>query len=353
MGHPQVDNGTPFAFEPLHLLDERARPVLTVVVKGTFLLGPDGRCDRAEEQIPVNVAGEPWGEDPEVSSYRYEPEVAFIKLNTDVVVNGHAWAPRTGVAEMTVGLRVGALQKQAAVVGDRLWFKSMGQVSASNPRPFEKVPLRWERAFGGWDRSSPDPARHLCEARNPVGVGMRPSKTFEEGLRLPNIEDLERPLRRFGDVVPPAGFGFVSPHWQPRAGLAGTFDERWQKERAPLLPRDFERAHLNAATPGLTARGYLRGDEAVVAAGMSPQGALRFALPGVPPPWVRVMMTGGREQVLATNLDTVILEPDERRVLLLWRACLPLVIGPHDVKVLEVTSEQPRPRPGTPGGDLS
>jgi hypothetical protein len=229
----------------------------------------------------------------------------------------------------------------------------MGQVSASKPRPFEKVPLRWERAFGGWDRSHADPVRHACEARNPVGVGMRPSKSFEEGLRLPNLEDLEKPLRRLGEVVPPAGFGFVSPHWQPRAALAGTFDEKWQKERAPLLPRNFDRAHLNAAAPGLTARGYLRGDEAVVVTGMSPQGALRFTLPAVPPPWLRVVMTGNREQVVATNLDTVVLEPDERRVLLLWRACLPLATGPHDVKVLELASAQPRPRPSVPGADLS
>jgi hypothetical protein len=353
MGHPQLENGTPFQCEPLHLLDERARPVLTVVVKGTFLIGNDGRCARAEEQLPVNVAGEPWGEDLEVSSYRYEPEVAFTKLNTDVVVLGHAWAPRAGVAETMVGLKLGPLQKQAAVVGDRLWFKSMGQVSASKPRPFDKIPLRWERAFGGWDRSHADPARHACEGRNPVGVGMRPSKAFDEGLRLPNLEDPERPLKRFGDVVPPVGFGFVSPHWQPRAALAGTYDERWQKERAPLLPKDFDRAHLNAAAPGLTARGYLRGDEAVVTTGMTPQGTLRFALPGVPPPWVRVALARGREQVLATNLDTIILELDERRVLLLWRACLALATGPHDVKVLEVANEQPRPRPVVPDEDFS
>jgi hypothetical protein len=54
---------------------------------------------------------------------------------------------------------------------------------------------------------------------------------------------------------------------------------------------------------------------------------------------VRVVLTGG-EQALATNLDTVIIEPDERRVLLLWRACVPLPTGPHDVKTLDV-SEQP------------
>lgn len=335
MGHPTVENKTPFAFEALHLLDEQNRPVLTTVIKGTFQVGPDGRCVRAEEQVAVNLGGEPWEEDPAGSSYRYEPEVAFTKPATDVVLNGHAWAARSGVSEMVVGLKVGPLQKQVSVVGDRAWFKSLGQVSASKPRPFEKIPLRWERAFGGWDRSHADPARHQCEARNPVGRGMRASKNFEEGLRLPNLEDPQQPLRKFGESVAPAGFGFVSPHWQPRAALAGTYDERWQKQRAPLLPQDFDRRHLNAAAPGLVAPGYLRGDEPVVAAGVLPQGTLRFVLPGVPPPQVEVVFRGAWKP-LPTNLDTVIIEADERRVLLLWRGCLPLATGPLDVSSIRV-----------------
>jgi hypothetical protein len=342
MAHPIVDNKTPFACEPLALLDEEARPLLTVVVKGTFDVTADGRCTRAEEQVTVNVGGEPWGADPVMASYRYEPEVAFTKPATDVVMNGHAWATRTGTTELIAGLRIGPIQKQVLVFGDRAWFKSLGQVGASKPRPFEKIPLRWERAFGGWDRSHPDPNKHVCEARNPVGVGMRPSKTFEEGLRLPNIEDPQHPLRKFGDTPPPAGFGFVSPHWQPRAALAGAFDEKWQKQRAPLLPKNFDRKHLNAAAPGLVTPAYLRGDEQVVAAGVVPQGSLRFTLPGVPPPAVRVVFQDGPDRPLATNLDTVIIETDERRVLMLWRGFLPVPNGPTDVETIEV-SEAARP----------
>jgi len=340
MGHPAAENRTAFAFAPLFLADEQGRPVLTAVIKGTFAIGADGRCARADEQLPVMVEGEHWGE-PETSSYRYEPEVAFTKPATDVVLLGHAWAPRAGVSEGTVALRVGAIQKQVLVTGDRVWFKSLGQVGASKPRPFEKIPLRWERAFGGWDRSHADPARHACEARNPVGVGMRSSRSFEDGLRLPNLESPQQPLKRFGDTPPPEGFGFVSPHWQPRAALAGTFDEKWQKDRAPLLPKNFDRRHLNAAAPGLVAPGYLRGDEAVTAVGVAPQGTVRFALPAVPPPAVRVALHSGDEQRLTTNLDTVIIDSDERRVLLLWRACAPLVTGPLDVKAIEVLERAP------------
>src|SRR5204862_2555717 len=126
---------------------EEVRPVLTVVVKGTFAIGPDGRCQLHDEQVPINLGGEPWGQDPATSSYHYEPEVAFIKPATDVVLIGHAWAARAGVTEMSVGLKVGALRKEAAVFGDRLWCKSLGQIGASKPRPSEKIPLRSERAF--------------------------------------------------------------------------------------------------------------------------------------------------------------------------------------------------------------
>jgi hypothetical protein len=339
MGHPAIENGTPYTFEPLHLLDEEARPLLVTVIKGTFAIGADGRCRLAEAQVPVNVDGEPYGEDSETSSYRYEPEVAFHKLATDVVMNGHAYPARAGDKEVVAALRVGELQKSARVLGERVWFRGATGISATRPIELDKVPLQYERAFGGWDRTHAEPARHTFEPRNPVGVGYRPSRKFEDGLRLPNIEDVRQPLSSLGDRPPPAGFGFVSPHWQPRAPLAGTFDKRWQDERAPLLPKDFDRRHLNAAPEGLVAEGYLRGDEFVSAIGVTPTGGLAFTLPGAPPPRARIALRQGGDQELATNLDTVIIEPDEGRVMLIWRAHLALRTGPHDVSAIELRAE--------------
>ena len=48
---------------------------------------------------------------------------------------------------------------------------------------------------------------------------------FEEGTRLPNLEDPSNPVQAYGQIVTPVGFGFTSPNWQPRASFAGTFDE--------------------------------------------------------------------------------------------------------------------------------
>ncbi|HEY8927094.1 MAG TPA: DUF2169 domain-containing protein [Polyangia bacterium] len=343
MGHAEVENRTPFMFEALHLADEELRPLLVPLVKATFEIGKDGRCARAEEQEAVCLAGEPWGDDPGTSSYRYEPEIAFFKPATDVVLLGHARAPRRDTTEMTVTFRVGAraglLEKQVAVLGDRVWHRTAGITSPTRPLSFEQLPLTYERAFGGWDRSHADPTRHTFEPRNPVGTGFRGKGAFEEGLRLPNLEDPQHPIRSLGDRPPPAGFGFVSPHWKPRAALAGTFDEAWQKSRAPLLPKDFDRRHLNAASPGLVASGYLRGDEPVLATGVHPSGrALSFALPGVRPPRVAVRLAGSAAPTdVLLNLDTVIVDADHPRVLLLWRGHLPLRTGPHDVRAIEVS----------------
>jgi hypothetical protein len=340
VGHPNVTNGTPFAFEPLQLLDEECRPLLVALVKGTFAIGPDGRCARAEQQIGISLAGEARGEDPATSSFKYEPEVAFFKPATDVIMNGHAYATRSGTTETTVSLRVGPVQKQVRVSGERAWYRAAGKIGATRAAPFDKIPLTYERAFGGWDRGHADPDRHTCEPRNPVGVGYRASGIFEEQLRLPNLEAPDQPLRALGDRPPPAAFGFVSPHWQPRAALAGAYDERWQKQRAPLLPEGFDRRHCNAASPGLIAPGYLRGDEPVTVTGATPGGGtLSFNLPGLPPPAVRVVLKAGAAQRLVTNLDTVIIEPDERRVLMLWRTHLVLRSGPHDLIAIEVSPE--------------
>ncbi|WP_414640786.1 DUF2169 domain-containing protein [Archangium sp.] len=88
------------------------RPLLVLVIKGTYAIGPRG-LQLAAEQAPLCLAGQHWGE-PEKSSYRYEPECAFIKLTTDVVLVGHVHAPDKDTRELLLSLRVGPVQKHAA-----------------------------------------------------------------------------------------------------------------------------------------------------------------------------------------------------------------------------------------------
>ncbi|HYH94979.1 DUF2169 domain-containing protein, partial [Hyalangium sp.] len=242
--------------------------------------------------------------------------------------------------ELLVSLRVGPVEKSVRVMGDRVWTKGLGFTSMTRPEPFERMPLVYERAFGGWDRSESDPSLHAFEPRNPVGVGFRSSsRSFEEDLALPNLEDPNQPLERFGQRVPPAGFGFLSPHWHPRAAYAGTYDEAWDNARKPLLPKDFDRRFFNAASPGLVAPGYLRGNEPVVITNASPRGPRSFALPGQAAPSVTVELTEGPDATPEMRLDTVILDTDAEQVLLLWRGHLPMAESLHEVRTVQATAE--------------
>ncbi|PTL75047.1 DUF2169 domain-containing protein [Vitiosangium sp. GDMCC 1.1324] len=336
MGHPTVENETPFAFDIMGLADEEGRPLLLLVVKATYSICDTG-LRLAEEQLPVNWSGESWGR-PGESSDKYEPEGAFIKPATDVALIGHAHSRQRGTTETVVALQVGPLKKAVRVVGERTWFRSMGRVSMTKPLPFETMPLVWERAFGGWDRT--DSGKPAFEPHNPVGTGFRSSvRHFEEGLKLPNLEDPAEPLRDFGQKVTPTSFGFTSPHWQPRAKYAGTYDEAWNKTRKPLLPKDFDRRFFNAAAPGLIAPGYLQGNEAVVVAGASPKGRLAFPLPGQVAPTVTVALASSGDAKPEMRLDTVILDTDAEHVLLLWRGHMVLSDGMHDVRGLRVTAK--------------
>jgi hypothetical protein len=237
---------------------------------------------------------------------------------------------------MLVSVRVASLRKVARIYGDRSWRKRRSGVEISEPASFERVPLRYEYAFGGWDRDATDASRHACEARNPVGIGFRArGARFEEGARLPNIEDPARPLTRYHGRGVPLGFGFIGPDWEPRRSFAGTYDEAWEREQSPLLPRDFDRRFFCAASSGLRAPEHLRGDEQVELFGVTVEQRLSFALPGIEAPRVCMSVHGTEDVALVTALDTVIIDSDARTLQLLWRAYWSLE-SPEDVSRIEV-----------------
>jgi hypothetical protein len=342
MGHPQIENLTPFAVECLFVSDEEGRPIIAPIVKGTYRIGNGGTVTLAPDQVPVNLMGKRTAPSDD-SSYEYEPETAFCKATTDVVLIAHAHVARGLARELDVSLKVGPLHKTVRVTGDRTWNKRLtGRIVATDPTPFESMALVYERAFGGWDRSRPDAQRYAFEPRNPVGTGfVARGSGFREGVSLPNLENPKHTIQAFGDTVAPAAFGFVGPDWQPRCTLAGTYDEAWRRERMPLLPRNFDRRFFNAATPDLVAPGYLRGNEPVHISNVSPRGDMRFDLPAVPPPRCDVYLRGGAHHMLETNLDTVIVNARERALLLIWRSAKPILAEPHHLRAL-VTKSAPQ-----------
>ena len=336
MAPAALDNRTPYHAQLLFAADENGFPLAYVIVKATFDLSARGNPRLAEQQRPILMAGEFYG-DPASSSYKYEPEIAFVKSVTDVTLIGHAYPRQAGDTQVDVTFSVGSVRKTVRVFGRRLWVRRLGFVDMTAAEPLDQVPLCYERAFGGWDSATPDPLTSRFESRNPVGVGFK-RREFAEDMLLPNLEDPRKLLQQYGDTPPPAGFGFISPHWQPRAKLAGTYDDAWQQQRAPLLAKDFDRRFFNAASPELMTREYLLGNEEVSLENATPQGHLSFKLPGVRPPLMRVQLRGRPDEVLPAHLDSVIVNADEQLLFLLWRSHVILREGPHDVISADVTS---------------
>jgi hypothetical protein len=220
------------------------------------------------------------------------------------------------VTQMDVGFRVGSVQKVLRVHGDRTW----NTLGPSPARSFVKMPLVYERAFGGVDLLSPHPERDW-EWRNPVGAGFAVRGANLVGRPIPNIEYPDEPFGSWDDRPRPAGFGAIAGHWQPRVGFAGTYDTHWMKTRQPLLPDDFDDQFFQCSPVDQQVVGFLQGGERVALRGLSPRGNIDFALPRVDVA-LETRFFDGSSQQHDTRLHSVILEADFPRVTLVFHSAL-------------------------------
>lgn len=311
----QLKNDTPFAASVALLPDATGIDTLYTVVKGTFTVGRS--VGLADEQIPVSFADQHHG-DPAASSVRVPSDLCLGKPGTDVVLIGSAWAPGGKPTwSSDVSLTAGTVAKTVRVFGDRVWDSGPGGSSVRYVTPFDRLPLVWERAFGGSDETDRGP---VLEPRNPVGCGFRAPRSTRPvaGLPLPNLEDPAALITSPSDTPQPSCFAPIASHWEPRRSFAGTYDEAWQNSRSPYLPADFDARFFQIAPFGLTASAYFQGGEWIDVRGATPDGALQFQIPAL-----RLKITyrldSGEEKRPAV-LDTVIVEPDATRLTLVWRA---------------------------------
>jgi len=336
----QFKNGTPFKGSIALLPDVDGIDTLYGILKATFTLGPGAtpRVTVADEQVPVTMVPKYHG-DPAATSLAESTDLSLMKRSTDVLVVGNACAPYSRPTRtMDVSVTVGPMRQTARIVGNRVWESDGISYRATVPEPFETMPLIWERAYGGRDQTEKGPRE---EPRNPVGTGFRAGngKELIEGLALPNIEDTRDPVTSWKHQPAPVCFAPIAPNWEPRRSYAGTYDEKWQAERAPYLPDDFDPRFLQIAPPSLIAPAPFVGGEAVELVGFQAEGPIRFALPTVQP---RVVFRlNGKAEDRPVMIDTVILEPSARRMMIVWRAAFACDKKALKVREVEVSLDGP------------
>lgn len=360
-----------YRLEPTHSLDADADTHQCVLLAGNVA-------------VPLVMADEYEGETGR-SSVKWESDLAPFKPKCDVLVRATAHAPNgQSVPSWPVRLRVVAgaemlIDKGMTVSGPRVFRKGWRGWRPADPESSAAVPVRWEYAFGGTSRVLAAPgatgvtAEHelneVCFS-NPLGRGWVEKRFFDRAtsssvvasssiasvpgrqakiieLPAPQIEAWDKPVEgpnvvehpgspidpnqmkavvaSYGST--PVGLGVVGRAWTPRLQFAGTYDEVWRKERWPYLPRDFDFQYWNGAPP----------DQQIA----WPKPGLVFELANLAPPertragFLRASLPGHRALValrfesgaiapLAMNPDTLLIDTEEMRVYVTWRAIFPL-----------------------------
>lgn len=316
-----LDNRTPYAAERTVVMDKFGEKSWVVAVKGTYLVRDDGTTELAEQQQEPFYSPEYVGE-PATSSILYDADLVPSRPATDVVLNGSAYAPGAKSARVVdVSLRVGPLKKRLRVFGDRQWEMGLlRRISKSPPVAFERMPLTYERAFGGWDKTDPDPSRQRLYSRNPIGTGFATNANHLDGQLMPNVEDPTCLISGWEERPLPGGFGTIASYWTPRLEWGGTYDDRWMKHKFPLLPDDFDHRFYQSAPLDQQVSKYLRGGEEVELENLTGSGYLRFCLP-------KAYLTfstrfGKQRQEHRASLQCVVIEPDVPRVIMVWHTSL-------------------------------
>ncbi|HSU57806.1 MAG TPA: DUF2169 domain-containing protein [Bryobacteraceae bacterium] len=343
--------------------DDRRRDVFCVLLKRTYDIH-SGYAMRAEHDRPLRPVDVYYDSgDPETCSVQYENDLSPFKIATDVVAVGTVHAPGNKPTQMLdAAVHVAEHCKTIRVFGDRQCFYNADAApSVTDPLPFTRMPMRYERAYGGTDASS-IPDFPFAYPRNHLGCGfvMKNSVESVHGLKLPNFEDpfdLLTPERivvgepeGWWSQPMPQSFGWFQRTWYPRCSFVGSVpgfvdpDAVVREEQLGLVPKrqfalarqfklpSFDIRFNNGASPGL-ALPFLKAGESVRLLHLTPDGLLAFEVPHDTPKIAMDIGLGERE--LKPVLQTLLIRPDDGQLDLIWR-------GAHEFPGVEWLPEMSR-----------
>jgi hypothetical protein len=300
----EMVNDTPLAFGTIPWGQRPSRDCLTVIAKATCDLVPGGPAELRAKAEPLR--GERLLDGAAAPVCVYPSDLAPFKVRADVLLVGHAQAPRGGATSVKVRFRLGegpgGLDRILMVFGARNWEKAGAHAKPSAPERFLRVPLRYDHAFGGPGHEG-----------NPAGLGFT-GKMGKPGP-LPHLEDPAEKLRTPRQAPEPACFAPLAQAEKDRRARA----EKASRSLADAL----DWTHHQTA-PRRQQLPFLRGDETFEIDGIHPQHPhFEGALPGIA---ARVVAerAGGRQEQVPMRLDTAFFDLDEKTLTLVWRGSLPV-----------------------------
>jgi len=269
-----------------------------------------------------------WATQPEAQG---PLEEGYPRRFGEYVVCGSAWTTAQRRDAVAVRAQVGRLSKELVVWGPRTWLGNQ----ASPAAPFESLRLGWAHAYGGDDF-----------AANPVGMGRADVEHGGRRMRpLPRIEYPRHPLLSPRTEGVPAHLGPVDSMWPQRAGLRGTYDERWLKEDFPGLAPDVDWRFFNVAPADQQQETTFAGDEAYSFHNLHPQQpVLEGRLPGLSTRvFVSRRQSASRQlEDLKTRLTALWFFPADERVIQIFQGALEVAEDDaSDIGLLLAAIERP------------
>ncbi|UXM95245.1 DUF2169 domain-containing protein [Bartonella sp. HY329] len=292
--------------------DKDGKEFGVLIVKADFHINENHFALLKEEQNSFIFDDIYWG-DIGTSSLKYESELAPFKPKTDIMFNAIARSPNNEQCKYwQVGIKIDDLLfYQFSVFGKRVISSNQTPLGRSwqlsEIEPITEIPLQYEYAFGGTIACS-EHEQNYCRY-NPVGTGLLSNFILNQDnpIFAPQI-GIFAELNNYkpGDELVVCGISPIAKGWYPRLNLAGTFDQKWQQQRHPLVPEDFDFNYWNAAPTVLQITPYLKGNETITAYGMfHEKQEYSFCLPGVQLICAIKIKNNVNIQIEKMNLDTV------------------------------------------------
>ncbi len=352
-------------------IDEANKNVLAIIAKRSYRIDPRGICIPDIETVPI-IEDLVFYSDTEDEEEQLEHDIDLypVKPYTDVVIKG--FAQTIGQSrEFPVEFQIGHQVNSFLAIGNRNAFMgSNGKVTFSKPELIDRIPLRYKYAYGGRDKvSEANSAKYSQEVtkaipddinwkmgseyaypRNLVGKGYLVHKTKDgiEQLELPNFEDLKERLnpetiasgnpKAWTRMPIPRCTDWVDPWFFPRRMYYGISPLRanptnniteisrgWANPNIMnnIRPKKkFSFRCMNGASLGLQFP-FLKGNEECRLINIYPNRPdFRFRLPAdIPELWVDGR--NGKLKETTSVLQTIIIEPEEDRLSVVWRGNAP------------------------------
>lgn len=335
-----IVNSAPFQATTFLHEQYSGEAVQILVVKGTWFLS-SGHFTPPHLQAPINVNDETVKlEDLDLEPVqrqaiagreadtwlRYESDLIPPKPRFDLIIN--AWVQNRNQRFLKMPFTVNFNDQQLVhwvALAPRIWSHGvLGPVIKDATTLVSKVPAFNVFAFGGPANRTTTPVPHEREPvetdtwpANQDGMGYCTDAIRAAGVALPWLEAPNHLISQWRNRPLPAALGHISRADSPRCISRGTSGGNKGKP-----PTDFDPVSLNAAPPSLQLMRLPTPGDRVRLLNLNRSGECTFKFPQLTLSAMGESRTGKRLPPVQLRWDTLLLEPEEDRASIVWRAAV-------------------------------